>query len=233
MFDDVHTQIEVGGQPPHDGELLVVLLAEHGHMWTGGSQEFGDHRGHAVEVSRACSAFHCRGQARHPHGGGEPFRIHRRCRRDEDDVDALGVAGAQVVVEWPWVVIEVALFPELERIDEDRHDNCVRKLTCSANQLDVTAMQRPHRRDQSDRAAGRTGRIGPGAHGGRVVERGGHVGDASARSVPDRRGRDQVDAVRRTAGRRSTRRWHRSWSPRARHGCMPTQRSRLRPAGSD
>jgi hypothetical protein len=154
VFHDVRTQIEVGGQPPHDGELLVVLLAEHGHMWTGCSQKLGDHGRHAVEVTRSCSAFECLGQARHLHRGGEPVRIHRRCRRDEDDVDSFGIAGAQIVVERPWVVLEVALFTELERIDEDRHDDGVRESPSSANQLEMAAMERPHRRNEGNREAG-------------------------------------------------------------------------------
>ena len=154
MFHDVRTEIEVGGQPPHDGELLVVLLAEHGHMWTGCSQQFGDDGRHAVEVPRPCSSFQCLGQARHLHRGGEPVRIHRRCRRDEDDVDCFGIASAQIVVERPRVVLEVALFTELERIDEDRHDDGIREPPSSADQLEMTAMERPHRRNEGNREAG-------------------------------------------------------------------------------
>jgi hypothetical protein len=154
VFHDVHAQIEVGGQPPHDSELLVVLLSEHGHMWTGRSQELGDHGGHTVEVSRPCGAFHRLGQARHLHRRGKPVRIHRRRRRDEDSVDSFGVAGAQVVVERPGVVIEVALFTELERVDEDRHDDGISELPGGANQLEMTAVERSHRRDQGNRVAG-------------------------------------------------------------------------------
>lgn len=159
MFDDVHAQIEVHGQPAHDGELLVVLLAEQGNMWASGSQQFGDHGGDAIEVPRPYSALHRLGQPRHAHRGGEPVRIHRRGGRDEDDVDSFGIAGAQVVVEWPWVVIEVAAFAELEWIDEDGHDDGVTELPCGSYQLEVTAMQRSHRRDQRNRSPGRTGGI--------------------------------------------------------------------------
>lgn len=156
MFDDVHAQIEIRGQPANDGELLVVLLTEQGHMWASCSQQFGDHGGDAVEVPRPCSALHGLGQTGHPHRGGEPVRIHRRGGRDEDGVDSFGIAGEQIVVEWPWIVIEVATFAELERIHEDRHDDGVSEFSCSSNQLEVAAMQRSHRRDQRNRSAGRT-----------------------------------------------------------------------------
>ena len=155
MFDDVDTEIEVGSQAAHDRELLVVLLAEQGHMWASRSEQFGDHGRDAIEVPWPCSALHRVGQARHPHRGGEPLRIHRRGGRDEDDIDSFGIAGVQVVVEWPWIVIEIDAFAELEGIDEDRNDDGVSELPCGSYQLEVTAMQRPHRGDQRNRSAGR------------------------------------------------------------------------------
>ena len=159
MFDDVNAQLEVRSEPAHDGELLVVLLAEQGHVRAGRGQQLGDHGRDAVEVPRSCGAFHGLGQAGYPHRGGEPVRVHRCGGRDEDDVDSFGIAGAQVVVERPWVVIEVAAFAELERIDEDRHDDGVSELSCSSDQLEVTAMQRSHRRDQRNRSVARPGGI--------------------------------------------------------------------------
>ncbi len=159
MLDDIDAQIEVRSEPAHDGELLVVLLAEQGHVRASCSQQLGDHGGDAVEVPRPCSALHRVGQARDPHRGCEPVRIHRRGGRDEDGVDSFGIAGEQVVVEWPWIVIEVATFAELERIHEDRHDDGVGEFSGGSNQLEVTAMQRSHRRDQRNRSAARPGGI--------------------------------------------------------------------------
>jgi hypothetical protein len=52
MRRDLGVQIEVPGQASHDGELLVVLLAEDGDVRRRRGEELGHHRGHTVEVSR-------------------------------------------------------------------------------------------------------------------------------------------------------------------------------------
>jgi hypothetical protein len=51
MRHDLDAQIEVAGHAPHDGQLLEVLLTEHGDVRTGRGQELGDHRGDTVEMA--------------------------------------------------------------------------------------------------------------------------------------------------------------------------------------
>jgi hypothetical protein len=50
MTDDPDPEVQVGAQAPHDGQLLVVLLPEHGNVRPGRCEQLGDHRCDAVEV---------------------------------------------------------------------------------------------------------------------------------------------------------------------------------------
>jgi hypothetical protein len=148
--DDVDAEVEVGDETSHDRELLVVLLAEQRQVWPGCRNELGDHGRHAVEVARPRRTFHRVGQTRDANGGRETVGVHRSCGRDEDDVDTGVVAHSEVVIERPWVVLEIATLAELQWIDEDRHHDDIGSSSCVADQLDVTLVQRSHRGDQCD-----------------------------------------------------------------------------------
>jgi hypothetical protein len=52
MRHDLDGEIEVPGQAAHDGELLVVLLAEDGDVRRRRGEQLGHHRGDTVEVCR-------------------------------------------------------------------------------------------------------------------------------------------------------------------------------------
>ena len=60
--DDLDTEVEVGDQPAHDGELLEVLLAEHREVGAHGGEQLGDHGGDTVEVAGAGGALHHLGE---------------------------------------------------------------------------------------------------------------------------------------------------------------------------
>ena len=51
MRHDLDAQIEVESHATHDGELLIVLLAEHRDVRGGRSEQLRHHRGHAIEVA--------------------------------------------------------------------------------------------------------------------------------------------------------------------------------------
>jgi hypothetical protein len=51
MRRDFGAEIQVPGQAAHDGELLVVLLAEDGDVRRRRGEQLGHHRGDTVEVS--------------------------------------------------------------------------------------------------------------------------------------------------------------------------------------
>ena len=79
-------------------------------------------------------------------------------RRSEDHVDALGRAQLQVGFEVARIAVEVLAGAELQRVDEDRHDDEVRAiLPRDANQREMTFMEKAHRRNEADHPAGRAG----------------------------------------------------------------------------
>lgn len=51
MCRDLDAQIEVASHAPHDGQLLEVLLTEHGDVRTSRGEELGDHRCDTVEMA--------------------------------------------------------------------------------------------------------------------------------------------------------------------------------------
>lgn len=209
MTQDLDAEIEVGGHPADDRELLVVLLTEDGHVGPSRGQELGHHGRDAVEVTRTRGPLHLLGEFGDVHRGGEARRVHRRRSGSEDQVDAGVVAGPQVVVEGARVVVVVTLLAELERVDEDRDDHPIGVGGGGGDQFEMAAVQRPHRGDERDPLAGRAGRTGPLASGGRGVDDGGHAPNATA---PFAIGRRRVE--RPMGRRRDRRRCRRSSSPR-------------------
>ena len=205
MGHDVDTEVEVGCQAPHDRELLIVLLAEHGDVRSSGAEQLGDHGGHAVEVARPRGALHRLGQPCDMDRGGEPAGIHGSGSRDVHDIDIGGSTDSQVVVDRPRVLVEVALLAELQRIHEDRHDHLVGEPAGGVDQFEMAPMQGAHGGHEGDRVTGGAGGVRPGAHTGRGVDHDGHTatllrGSRSA-SGPQSRW-THVDVGRRIADRR-------------------------------
>lgn len=175
MGHDLDTEVEVGGQASHDGQLLVILLAEHGNVGARGAEQFGDHGGDSVEVAGSRRAFHRVGQPADVHRGRESVWVHRRCRGHVHDADAGGSARLQVVVERPGVRVEVAPLTELQRVDEDRHDHLVGELPRRVDQFEMAAVERSHGGYERNGVARGAGCVRPGAHTGRRVDQDGHA----------------------------------------------------------
>ena len=78
---------------------------------------------------------------------------------------------APVVVERARVLLEVVPPVELDRVHEDRHDHALRVPACLGDEGEVAVMERTHRRDEGDPAAGGPLGVGPRLHGARLGER--------------------------------------------------------------
>ena len=124
---DRDAQVEIDHQAANDGELLVVLLAEHGEVGFDCRQQLRDHRRHALEVAGAALPLHRRRERTGDDAGVEPNRVHRRRRRRVHEVDARRPACREVVVDRGRVVREIGCLAELQRVDENRHDDGVRE----------------------------------------------------------------------------------------------------------
>lgn len=174
--DDRDTEIEIENQPAHDGELLVVLLPEHGEIGFGRRQQLGHDRGNALEVSGSAPALHRRGKRAGHDACVEPARVHRRHRRCVHEVHTRRPTGGEVVVDRRRIVVEVGRLAELQRIDEDRHDDGICERSGVFDEAEMATVQRTHRRDERHRPrrlshlarprphpSGRRGDLGHGA----------------------------------------------------------------------
>ena len=144
-------EVEVAAHPPDEQQLLGVLLPEVRRAAPGQVHELADDREHAVEVPRPGLALeHVAERA----GGDAHARVALGVDdvggRREDEVDASGRADLEVGVEGARVAREVLLGPELERVEEDRHDDVAVRLAGLVDQRRVPLVQGAHRHDDGD-----------------------------------------------------------------------------------
>ena len=160
--EHLHAEAQVRAHPPDEGQLLVVLLAEHRHVGPHQPEQLGHHREHAGEVAGPRGALEDRGQRAGVDGDlRRTARVDLVDRRREEDVDALGLAERQVLVERARVAVEVLAGPELQRVHEQRHDQrgVAADLRAGAShQAGVARVHRAHRADQADALV--TGAVG-------------------------------------------------------------------------
>ena len=213
MGDDLDAEIEVGCHASHDGELLIVLLAEHRDVRPCRSEQLRHHRGDAVEVTGPRTTLHRVAQPDDVDRRGEARRVHRRSGRDIHGIDAGRLAGQEIVVERARVLIEVSVLAELQWIDEDRHHDPVGVSASGIDQFEVTSVQSAHRGCERNGATGCAGRVCPGARSVRCVDHDGHPTNATSSTSTD-----LEDAALRSGTHRGTPVHRRSWLPPRRRG---------------
>jgi hypothetical protein len=181
---DLDAQVEIGRHAADDGELLVVLLAEHGEVGPDRREQLGHHGGDPVEVSRSRRALHPLGESAHVHRRRESVGVHHRRGRCVDGVDPGIVARLEVVVDRSRVVLEVGVLTELQRVDEDRHHHGLGPTASRPDQLEVPTVQRSHGGNQRNRAALGASAARPAAHRGGIDDHVGHVANATSAASP-------------------------------------------------
>lgn len=196
MADDVDAEVEIDCHGSYHGELLVVLLAEHGDVRTAGGEEFRHHRGDPVEVTWPGVALHRIGDPGNVDRGREVRRIHRCRGRRVDDVDAEPCTFGDVVVDRTRIVLEIDVFAELEGVDEDRHDDPIGPVACGVDQCEVTAVQGAHRWHERNGAAVTALGLRPALQVGGAVDHGQHGANATGGSVQRSAGRANADGHR-------------------------------------
>src|SRR5205823_6671012 len=78
------------------------------------------------------------------------FRVHVFPGRGEQEVHSPLRGEPRVIVEGTWVPIEIFTGPELERIDEDAHDDRVGHALCCVDKFEVTFVQGAHGRHEGN-----------------------------------------------------------------------------------
>ena len=116
----VDRHVEVGHEPPDDGELLRVLLAEIRAMRLHHLKQLQHDRRDAAEVAGPEFSTQMVGEPADvdAHSGG--CGIHLGRRRRKHDVDAELAAERQVGLERARIARQIVLVVELQRVDEDR-----------------------------------------------------------------------------------------------------------------
>ena len=114
-------------------------------------QQFRDDGQHSFEMRRPARTFELAAERTRKDGRPRTRWIHVGSRGREDKLDSLRTQQFHVRVERPRVRIQVFTGTELQRVDEDRHDDHRTRPLCLAHEMDVSGMQRPHGRHQGHR----------------------------------------------------------------------------------
>ena len=150
--EHLDVQVEIPHHPLDAGQLLGVLLPEHGQRRVDDVEQLEHHGQHAVEVAGPGGAL------QHLARAGRPRRV--TCRsaayrsdtsRREDEIDALGLARRQVVGQRSGVAGEVLVRAELQRVDEDADHHPLGAGPGQPDQRAVAVVQRPHGRNERGR----------------------------------------------------------------------------------
>ena len=167
MGDDLDPEVEVGRETSDDGELLEVLLPEHGDGGPDRREQLGHHRRHPVEMAGTGGTLHRRCEVADRHRGPERRAVHGRCGRCVDRVDTELATQGDVGVDRAGVPVEVVRPVELERVDEDRHDGDIGDRLGVFDEFDVSPVEGAHRRHEADRSPLPVPVARPRAHVGR------------------------------------------------------------------
>src|SRR6185369_1854719 len=149
----LYRQAQVNCHAADDRQLLEILPAEEGHIRLDEVEQFGHHRGNAVEVAGTAATTQRQRQIRDPYGGLETGRVHLSCRGGEDDINAAGTGDGTVALQVARVALQVLARAELDRVDEDREHQDVAAGACLAQQRGVTLVQIAHGRHKGDALA--------------------------------------------------------------------------------
>ena len=109
-------------------------------------------------------------------GGGWIGRIQLGDGRREHEIDAFGAAGRQITAEVARVAVEVFVGTELQRVDEDRHDDELAIGPRRRHERAVTRMQKAHGGHESDALSGTTSGIASGPEFGDGLDDDGTAG---------------------------------------------------------
>ncbi len=148
--DDFGRHRELARHVTHDHQLLIILLAEHGHARLHAGEQLGHDRAHAAEEAGAEFAFQ-----RIAERVGRLDAVFLRLRvqvllgRREQHVDAFLFQLVDVGLEGARILVEVFVRAELQAVHENGGDDRVAMLARQAHQRQVAFVQVAHRRNKS------------------------------------------------------------------------------------
>ena len=143
-------EIEIARHAADDRQLLPVLFAEQRGIGADLVEQFRDHRCHAVEMPGAVRPAQHLVEPLDRDRRGKSGRVHfRNCRRPQQ-IDAGVLQQLAVLRQLARIGIQILVFAELQRIDENRHRDAIGNLARVAHQRQMPVVQRAHRRHQCE-----------------------------------------------------------------------------------
>jgi hypothetical protein len=97
--------VEIPTQLSDHNQLLVVLLAEDGYVWSHQAEELGHHCGHAGEKIGTISAAQIPAEMLNHHAGLEPRRIYLRALGSEDRIYPHLPAKSEIALQIPGILV--------------------------------------------------------------------------------------------------------------------------------
>ena len=143
--------VEVADETADNDDLLSVFLAKEGFIGTSDVHQFRNDRSDAAEMDRTLSPAEFMGNvAVDVDIRAITFRIHFRRFRMEDGIDTDAFQLLAVFIEAARISVIIFVRAELGRVDEDRSDDDVAFGFGSPHQGQMTFVESPHGRDQTD-----------------------------------------------------------------------------------
>ena len=143
--------VEVADKTADDDDLLSIFLAKEGFIGASDVHQFRNDRSDAAEMDWALSPAEFMGNVTIDIDiRAVAFRIHFRRFRMEDGIDADTFQFLAVFIEAARISVIVFVRAELGRVDEDRSDDDVAFGFGSPHQGQMTFVESPHGRDQTD-----------------------------------------------------------------------------------
>jgi len=146
-------QVKVARHAPQYGQLLPVLLAEHGHLGLHKVQKLQHHGAHAPEVHGARSSAQALGHLRHLHPGGVVRLVHGSGFGRENRVRAVRLSQRQIAGQVARVAVQVLVRSELRGVYEHAHHQLVGAGARVVDEAHVAVVQESHCGHQGDALA--------------------------------------------------------------------------------
>ena len=145
----------VGHHLANERQLLVILLAEAGHVGLHQVEQLGDDSADTTEVARAQRPFQQAGETRYLDEGlaGKPLGIHQLRGRGEHQIHAGGLQGGAVLLQGTGIVGEILGLVELQGVHEDADHHLVAAAAGLIDQGEMALVQIAHGGHECDGAA--------------------------------------------------------------------------------
>ena len=163
---DLDIEVEIGGHPLDDEDLLGILGSEKGEIGGNDVKKLEDDRRHAPKVPWPGPAAEPVLQALDLDGGPVARRVDLAGVGIEETIDAHVLQIGRVLLEVPGILLEVLVRSELGRVDEDADDGDIGPGLRSPDEAEMALVEIAHGRNEADLLSLPAPFAGEGLHSG-------------------------------------------------------------------